>query len=283
MESLNEVQNTCCPCCYSSEFIFWASERGFVVSRCKQCDILLLNPMPDMESVALAVGTGFHVHDGITLNVRSRRIEKKVTRYRQYFVSRFNDICFSGQPITWLDVGCGYGEVLEAVSGTLPQGSSIVGVEPMQHKVEAARACGLEVISGYLEPYKFKANVISMIDIFSHIWDFRTLLKVASTNIAPGGEVFIETGNLADLSKRDEFPGELGLPDHMIFGGERHIVKYLTDAGFEIVFIDRIRIDTVGDFFKNIIKKLIGRPIHLRLPYRSKYRSLRIRAKYIAN
>ena len=282
MSNSTKIRDTLCPFCGSCEFTFWASEQGFEVSRCLKCRILLLNPMPDKETVALAVANGVHTIGGMTLNVRSRRIPKKVTLYQNYFIRRFNEIWLTGQPVTWLDIGCGYGEALEALTNLAPFGSSVVGIEPMRYKADAARARGLQVIDGYIEPFTFSANIISMIDIYSHIWDFRLLLKVVSTNIVPGGHIFIETGNLADLDHRDEFYGDLGLPDHMVFGGEKHIVNNLTEAGFKVVSIDYVRADTILESLKNVIKWMMGKPTRLGIPYRSRYRSLRILAKRIS-
>jgi hypothetical protein len=89
----------------------------------------------------------------------------------------------------------------------------------------------------------------------------------------------VETGNLADLADRQEFPGELGLPDHLVFAGEVHLRGYLERAGFEIVRVERARIDGVANLVKNAVKKLIGRPAVLGVPYTSDYRQLLVRAR----
>ena len=86
---------------------------------------------------------------------------------------------------------------------------------------------------------------------------------------------------MADLEARSEFPGELGLPDHLVFAGERHIVGYLSRAGFEIVRIERERIDGWLNLAKNVAKLALGRPAALAVPYRSAYRQLRVRARLL--
>lgn len=129
----------------------------------------------------------------------------------------------------------------------------------MKHKAEIARKAGLNIVNSYLEPGQFKADIISTIDIFSHIPELQSFLKVVASNLAPGGEVFIESGNLADLKSRSEFPGELGLPDHLVFAGEEQLTRYLNDAGFDVVDIRRERIDGIENFVKNLVKRIIGR------------------------
>jgi predicted TPR repeat methyltransferase len=213
------------------------------------------------------------------LNVRSRRIAKKVKYYKDVFADMFTDIWNSGRPITWVDVGSGYGETLEAVSVLVSPGSTLVGVEPMKHKAEIARKAGLTIHNSYLESGQFKANIISTVDIFSHIPDFHFFLKTVVSNLAPGGEIFVESGNLADLKLRNQFPGELGLPDHLVFAGEKQLTRYLNDAGFDVVDIRRERVDGIVNFVKNLVKIVIGRPSAICVPYTSKYRQLRFRAK----
>jgi SAM-dependent methyltransferase len=268
-----------CPCCAAHENMVWAEEIGFKVVRCLGCGLLYVNPRPKLSDIDSAVRTGEHSLKTGMLNVRSRRIPKKVGHYKRVFADVFSDIWKSGRPILWVDVGSGYGETLEAVAALASPGSTLVGVEPMKHKAEVARKAGLTIVNSYLEPGQFKADIISTVDIFSHVPEFHSLLKVVASNLAPGGEVFIESGNLADLKSRSEFPGELGLPDHLVFAGEEQLTRYLNDAGFAVVDIKRERIDGIENFVKNLVKRVIGRPSALGVPYTSRYRQIRFRAR----
>jgi SAM-dependent methyltransferase len=191
----------------------------------------------------------------------------------------FGDVWRRDAAISWLDVGAGYGEVVEAVTALAPRGSAVAGLEPMVPKAEAARARGLNVHGGYLRAGQPAVEIISLIDVFSHLPDFRAFLGDARRVLRPRGELFIETGNLADLPHRDDFFGELGLPDHLVFAGERHLVGYLEEVGFEIVIVRRQRVDTALALAKNVAKRLLGRPVRLRVPYSSAYRQLQVRAR----
>jgi SAM-dependent methyltransferase len=199
--------------------------------------------------------------------------------YRRILRRMFSDLWRNGRPIAWLDVGAGYGEVVEAISALAPAGSKIQGIEPMRPKAEAARARGLDVRNEYLRPDHYKVDVISVIDVFSHVPDFAQFLAIINQVLSPKGEVFIETGNLADLDRREDFPGELGLPDHLVFAGEKHLRGYLDRAGFDVLGIEASRIDGLFNLAKNVVKRLIGRPGAIGIPYTSRYRQLRIRAR----
>lgn len=268
-----------CPCCSAESYQPWATELNYQVVRCMSCKLLYVNPMPDTDDVDAAVRNGEHTLGAKKLNVRSRRIPKKINLYKTVLRQQFSDIWYSKRKIVWVDVGCGYGETLEAVQMLAAPGSTVIGVEPMAHKAQNAQSRGLQIINSYLQPRQFKADVISVVDIFSHIPDFHSFLKIVATNLVPSGEVFIETGNLADMETRSDFPGELGLPDHLVFAGVKQLTTYLNASGFEVVDIREDRVDNLLNTIKNIVKKIIGRQGHIRLPYTSKYRQIRIRAK----
>ena len=211
-----------------------------------------------------------------------RRVGAKVTRYKKILSSMFNDVWQNPKEISWLDVGAGYGEVVEAISALAPPGSKIEGIEPMKPKAFHARRRGLEIREAYLSEVLEKFDFLSLINVFSHIPDFRVFLKDVKGVLVVNGELFIETGNIGDLISSHEVPTELDLPDHLVFAGEQNIIDYLCEAGFTIVDIKRRRKDGLINFAKNIIKKIIGRQVTLAIPYTSQYRTLLIRAKLLS-
>jgi predicted TPR repeat methyltransferase len=227
-----------------------------------------------------AVRSGVHAEEAQNLVVTARRDGNKVERYRRLFARMFSDL-WAKPSISWLDVGAGYGEVLEAVRSLAPRESMIKGLEPMHPKAQSARLRGFDIEEAYLSPDRGPFDVVSTVDVFSHIPDFNEFMSVVRQVIRPGGDFFLETGNLADVSDRSEFADELGLPDHLVFAGESQISQFLARAGFEIVEIDRQRIDTPLFFAKTVAKKLLGRTAVIRPPYSSAYRSLRIRARRV--
>jgi SAM-dependent methyltransferase len=271
-----------CPCCGSADYAPWAHELGFTAVRCRSCRLIYVNPRPTLTAIESAVRSGVHGADAGYLDVRTKRIDARVSVYQKRFAQIFADVWARGAPIAWLDVGAGNGEIVEAIIKLAPAGSRIEGVEPMDAKACIARARGLNVQTSYLSPDQPKVDFVSVIDVFSHIPQFDSFLADVKSVLLPGGELFIETGNLADLDRREEFPGELGLPDHLVFAGESQLDVYLKDAGFETVSVGRVRVDGAVYFAKNVVKKLLGRPVTVRLPYSSKYRQLLIRARAVA-
>lgn len=272
-------EHIACLFCGADDSRPWAIENGYTAVRCQSCGLIYVNPRPSIQLISEAVQTGVHsdVEHGRT--AIGRRVGAKVAQYRALLGKVFQDVWNHQRAISWLDVGSGYGELIEAVAGLAAPGSNVVGLEPMKPKADAARARGLQVKEAYLSEVNQKYDFLSLINVYSHIPDFRSFLKDVKKVLSAHGEILIETGNTADLANRSEVPGELDLPDHLVFAGEKHLVGYLEEAGFRIVTIHRMRVDGFLKVMKNIVKKMLGRDVTLSMPYTSGYRSLMIRAR----
>jgi len=284
MNTKSNTETIDCPYCNTSKSEPWVEENGFVAVKCSECGLVYVNPRPVQSLISEGVETGVHsnVEHGRTAIVR-RLGGPMVARYKKILAAMFNDVWEKADPISWLDVGAGYGEVVEAVFALAPEGSQVEGIEPMEPKATRARALGIKVNNKYLCDVTEKYDFVSLVHVYSHIPDFRVFLKKLKGVLAENGEFYFETGNIGDLGLSSEVPTELDLPDHLVFAGEKHLTGYLTDAGFSIVAIRRLRKDGIINFGKNIIKKLIGRQVTLAVPYTSRYRSILIRAKLFSS
>lgn len=269
-----------CPYCSDNDHILWAEENHWRLVRCKSCNLLYCNPRPSQIARNRATELGVH-ESGSDLDISERRVRSKVKRYRSTFGRIFADI-WGGNPITWIDIGAGYGEVVEAIVGIAPIGSTICGLEPMRPKILSAKSRGLNMIEGFIDKNTPIFSYASLINVFSHVYDFDRLLREIRGILTDDGELYIETADIGDVAIRDEFPGELGLPDHVIFASEMHLRGFLVRNGFNVLSVERIRIDTIFYFIKSILKRCIGRDIAIQIPYLSPYRSIGIRAKKCA-
>jgi len=271
-------QEIVCPLCRGARHSLWAEENGFRCVRCENCGLLFVNPRPRQEDIDRGVQLGVHETER-ALNVVGSRMQWKVRQATDVIRSEYADWIQRGSAIRWLDVGAGFGEFVEAGKSVLPSGSVVEGIEPMIPKAENARARGLPVKTGLLEDVRGTYDVISLIDVFSHLPDFAGFLESLKRLLNPAGEVFLKTGNAADLPSRADFPGPLTLPDHLMFGGVSQIKRFLEESGFSIVRVSQHRFDGIPYTLRNYARKLFGHPVALGLPYRSKARVLYIRAR----
>jgi SAM-dependent methyltransferase len=267
-----------CPYCKSNNFAPWAVEKGFVTVRCNECRFLYLNPRPNNATRNNATEMGVHEAAG-SMDISESFAPQKTRLYTAILRELFPEFSDQTTPISWMDIGAGYGEFVEAVKAIAPKGSKVRGLEPMQVKATAAQKRGLDVIPTFIGPDTPKSQYVSLINVFSHINDFDEFLGEVGGILDPGGELFIETGDMSGIESRDEFPGILGSPDHVAFASRRHLEGMLERRGFSIVTVDLRSIDGYIFTAKNIVKKLLGRNVRLSWPFSSPYRTMRLRAR----
>ena len=115
---------------------------------------------------------------------------------------------------------------------------ALTGSDPNIHKQKSARKRGLEVSYFEIESHEKKYDVISMLNVFSHLPDPQTFLKSLKELLNAKGELILETGDTTGFSA-DDIPRPLYLPDHLSFASEKIVVGILERLDFEIVCIKK--------------------------------------------
>lgn len=227
------LEAVACVVCGADDARPWGEENGFKAVKCRRCGVVYVNPRPRLDSISEAARTGLHPTEEGELNVQAKRFQAKVSHYGAMVADTFREEL--KQPLSWLDVGAGYGELVEAAQGLAAPGSKVMGIEPMAAKVKAAQALGLPVSQTPLSDIHERFDVISLINVFSHIPDFRTFGAELRERLNPGGWLFLETGNGGDLERRADYPDRLYLPDHLVFIGLEQMRRLLDEMGFDLV------------------------------------------------
>lgn len=267
-----------CPNCREDDYDPWGNENGFLAVQCKSCGLVYVNPRPREDVISEANKVGVHQGEQGDLNVAARRIPSKIAHYSSILQEMFSEERIAGQPLKWLDVGAGYGEFLQAVLATMPSGTEAIGLEPMAPKVKVARSLGLPIDSRDLSDVGGGYDVISLINVYSHIPDFDGFAAILVEKLNPNGILFIETGNVAALT-RHEFADILYLPDHLVFSSPRQMRMIIERLGMDLVSHKELRIDNALWSLKVLVKGLMRRRLDVRLPGSSKYRAVFYKAK----
>ena len=268
-----------CPLCGGVCGDQWGAENGFRCIKCSDCGLVYVNPRPDLAEISHANEVGEHRTAGEVLHVVYKRSRRKALRYAATIRAVFPDLIAASTPVRWLDVGAGFGELVEVLQEILPAGSQVMGIEPMAPKVVDAQARGLPVFQTDLSQIPGRFDVISLVNVFSHIPDFHDFLGRLRPLLTDRGELFVETGNGGDLASMEDYPDLLYLPDHLVFAGESHLRDYLEQSGFAVQSTTRIRVDTAVQFGKNVLKAALGQRIKWTMPYRSPFRRVLVRAR----
>lgn len=268
-----------CLFCGSSDSKYWGSESGFDAVKCTKCGLVYVRQRPSAEAIASATVLGQHSTEVGHLDFVYNRSARKLRRYRKRVERLYSDELRAGKPLSWLDVGAGFGELIEALESLLPSHSEIVGIEPMEPKAESARNRGLAVSSRSLDEIDQQFDVVSIVNILSHVPEPGSFLQKLAKLTKPGGSIYLVTGTGGDLATRQEYPDRLELPDHLLFAGREHIEQWLARSGFTVEKVDMQRVDTPISAAKALVKRAMNRPARLTIPYRSKFRDIAVKAR----
>ena len=119
-----------------------------------------------MDTIDEAAKTGLHATERGRLKVVGRFEPKKVRFYRDRVLSLFGQDALIGKDISWLDIGAGYGELVQAVGGLVAnQTESLVSSPACQSS--RARRRGLDVRNWSMGELDATFDVVSMINVFS--------------------------------------------------------------------------------------------------------------------
>lgn len=268
-----QLETIDCPCCGSDRHGFWASENGYNAVKCAGCATVYIRERPRSEDISAAARDGVHPTDDGILDQRLHRQGWKVPFYAG-IIRRF----FKGEHgLRWLDVGAGNGEFVEAVQRALPD-SNASGIDPMEVKVQRAQKRGIPISAETLEEVTGSYDVISIINVFSHIPDFQHFGGLIRARLKPGGSLFIETGNGGDLPSRADYPGELLLPDHLVFSGVEPMKATLGKLGLGRIEHYSRRTDHPLWAAKQMVKSTLKGKPRIVIPWTRKFRTVFYRA-----
>ena len=254
------LEHVNCYNCKSNSHSPYDKENGYNLVKCNNCGLLYVNPRPSEDQISAEAKTGLHSGDAIfdkTISYNEKKIPKYIRILQDFYTPE------ELKEKKWLDIGCGHGEFIEALNSFAGKGISISGIEPNRKKVESARSRGLNVKEETeISPDK-KYNIISTLNVFSHLPNPIETLAEWSLALDKDGEIFIETGHSSHLpSKHHNKPYDL--PDHLSFANKEIVISILERIGFEILQVKIYRGEfykefTLNNLMKEIIKWLLGK------------------------
>ena len=199
------------------------------------CGHVFTNPQPSWDELAPFYGSDYRVFvrpqlDGAALD---RLIAKRS------FNGRFNHLKVvpGGR---FLDVGCGLGDMVAAMSRL---GMQAEGVEPSEVAAQKAREAGLKVFCGMLEDAHYDDETfdsICMFHVLEHTPDPVGLLCECRRILKPGGELIIGVPNYNSLMFRLLDSDWIGLhqPHHLQHFRPASMEHVADRAGFRLSAIE---------------------------------------------
>lgn len=222
-----------CNCCGANERAELFQSYIYTLVRCTTCNLHYVDPMPNAEERLADVsagqyGDGQRVMDAGQQLAAERRMERRLQQYI--------DLARRWSPAgRFLDVGCGAGFLM-----TLAQRAGYVteGIELTADRYTVAlQTTGSVIHDQPVEELVLDSDaydVITLINVFSHLADPGRTLAELGRILRPGGVLLVATGEITGEVRKEHLP-EWTLGDELFFLGLGTFDRYAEKSGMEVV------------------------------------------------
>lgn len=156
----------------------------------------------------------------------------------------------------WLDVGCGYGYVLDAARAA---GFDVRGIEPDAKAASAARERIGNVQQGFLDETTPAADVLSTLDVIEHLHDLNAFAQLVASKarswwvikVPSSDGLFYKAAHALRVRSAVQrlWQSEYEHP-HTVYFEETSLTRFLDNNGFEVIakrYLDEVPNNTVVD------------------------------------
>lgn len=209
------------------------SENGIRLGQCPHCDLLYVEDIPEPARRMTEMEAGHYAGTQVIVEARKQSASELILTDRfQGYVDLAREHVPGG---SWLDIGCGAGLLISLAQKA---GFTAEGIElSAERRQLAEEATGARVHGVPLEDVGFpddSFDVVTMINVFSHLISPTQTLRELVRILKPGGVIVIATGEMtAGAKKQDMLHWNLG--DHLYFLGDRTMTRYAEKVGLKVL------------------------------------------------
>lgn len=241
------VQPTRCAICGSSEgdveatgcdYIYGGSSQTCVAVRCAGCGHVYLNPRPIPAEAGVLYPANYASFSGKFTHGNSW-----LARAKEHIMMRRVRKLLAGLPAgaRFLDIGCGDGQLLEAVKRQFP-GLEVHGLDWRFSPEVRARlaAMGIVLHESMLENAELPESgfdLVTMNQLIEHLWEPADCLRMVRRILAPQGRLALTTPNIDGYDRRFFKSGLWGgyyFPRHLNLFSRSSIGRLMSDCGLEV-------------------------------------------------
>jgi 2-polyprenyl-3-methyl-5-hydroxy-6-metoxy-1,4-benzoquinol methylase len=227
----------CVPVGTGKDFEYNSSSDTFIAYKCLACNLVYLNPRPDISEFDKIYPANYHAFDfsetkfGIVYKVRQQLETKRLLNFSK-------DLEENARV---LDIGCGDGFHLKLLAKYGKKSWQLEGIDINKRAVEMAERSKLNVRQGTIETLNLPENfydLVLMIQTIEHLAKPDEMLLNIKKILKPGGQLVIVTDNTDSLDFtffKSRYWGGYHFPRHWNLFNKIAINKLAAKTGFEIV------------------------------------------------
>lgn len=222
-----------CDCCGSGDWNPLFAENGVRLGQCPNCDLLYIDDIPEPQRRMTEMEAGHYAGTQEIVGASKQSTSEVILQDR---FQGYVDLALEYAPAgTWLDIGCGAGLLLGLAQKS---GFEAEGIELSADRRRIAQQLdGVTVHGVPVEDIGFPTDsfdVVSMINVFSHLISPTQTFQELKRILKPGGIVLMATGEMtAGAKKADMLHWNLG--DHLYFLGDRTLARYAEKTDLQIL------------------------------------------------
>lgn len=243
-----DTEQTQCVICGTTEgqveasgvdYIYEGSSQICVAWRCTNCGHIYLNPRPTVNSIPILYPENYASFSG-----KFTEESKVISRLKEYIMMRRIRKFLKDLPAgaRFLDIGCGDGQLLEAVKRQFPS-IEVQGLD-WRFEPEARRrleAQGIILHESRLETADLPTShfdLVTMNQLIEHLWQPRECLEMVRRILSPLGWLVLATPDVEGYDRQFFISGLWGgyyFPRHLNLFSRRLLLRLLTDCGLETI------------------------------------------------
>ena len=234
---INNVEDIVCDFCKGETYTCVGTELDYEIRQCKNCKLMYINPQPTADEIP-----GFY--DNLYLDDSPEHVAARGLGYTEKQLSK---IIRKRKPEggRMLDIGCGFGAVLDEMSN-YPEWE-LSGLEVGDGAINYARKRipKATIHDGTVDDTDFEANsfdCITMIAVLEHMKSPATVLNKVVRWLAPGGLLVIQTPHVEPFMwLRQRVPGVpiyFEAPRHLFDFSPRTLEMYFRSTGCDDIKVD---------------------------------------------
>lgn len=221
-----------CDCCRGARWRPLFPQNGLTLGQCETCNLLYVDDIPDPQLRMTEMEEGHYA--GTEEIVEA----EKQSESENILLDRFTGYVQLGQRYVpsgrWLDIGCGAGVLLQLARQA---GYEIEGIElSADRRILAEKATGARIHGEPLENLNLPDNsvdVVSMINVFSHLISPTQTFEELKRILKPGGAIVMATGEMGEgIQKGHMYHWNLG--DHLYFLGDDTVHWYADKLNLKV-------------------------------------------------